>query len=68
LVDALKLAEYVYLSSQRFAAYRNNTLVLFALGGLSRVLMIGVPPEGVRGTMPAPAFSAAILRWMESAR
>ena len=66
LVDCVKLAEYVYLSAQRLAPYRDRTVTVFGVADLSRILIVEprpvVPPAGEKLT--AEGLAAPLLNWL----
>ena len=57
MIDSLKLAEYVYLASQRVPAYEGRLITLMASADLSRVLVLG--PE-----RPAGDLTPFLLGWL----
>jgi hypothetical protein len=63
LIDALMLAQYVYLAMQRVDSYRDRTLSLMAAGDLNRILVLGakLPAERMNGA----ELAAHCLRWLE---
>jgi hypothetical protein len=63
LVDALLLAQYVYLSSQRVQVFGERTLVLMTGAGLNRVLVLGQTPPS--GTLPGPGLIALAVRHLQ---
>ena len=67
LIDGQILSEYVYLAAGRVTAYQARNLGLFALADLSKVLLVGDLPDGLRGTMQASGFASVLMRWLEPA-
>ena len=67
LVDAQILSEYVYLAAGRTTAYQTRTTGMMALAGLSRVLLLGDLPDGLRGSMKTSDFAAVLMRSIEPA-
>jgi len=68
LADAMLLAEYVYLASQRVACYPDHTVTLMSAVDWNRVLILGPRTPGFAA---APATSeqlaAFVLGWLGSA-
>ncbi len=61
LVDALKLAEYVYLAEGRTPAYQERTLTLLAASDLDRLLVIGAK---MKEKMSGAELTAHALQWL----
>jgi hypothetical protein len=63
LVDSMKLAEYVYLASQRVAAYQGRSITLMAAADLDSVLMLGpeLPPKA---QMTAAGLTDYLRNWL----
>jgi hypothetical protein len=66
LVDALMLAEYVYLAAQRVTAYQARTLTLLTGEDLDRVLLIGAKPPMPSGRLSPERLTAFAVKWLES--
>ncbi len=65
LVDDLMLSQYVYLASQRVAAYQTRTLSLMAASDLNRVLVFGLK-RGPTEAMTSEQLVAFAVGWLES--
>jgi hypothetical protein len=67
LADALLLAEYVYLASQRVACYPDHTVTLMSAIDWNRVLILG--PRSPQFAAPATPDQLArfVLGWLDAA-
>ena len=66
LVDALMLAEYLYLAAQRITTYQDRTLTLLTGEDLDRVLVLGAKPPAPSGRLSPERLTAFAVKWMES--
>jgi len=68
LADAVLLAEYVYLASQRVACYADHTVTLLSAVDWSRVLILGphAPALGAPAVTPE-RLTAFAVSWLRSA-
>jgi hypothetical protein len=62
LVDAMMLANYVYLSAQRLTAYEGRTLTLMAAPELNRILVLS--PKPVPDSLGGDAAVKFALDWL----
>jgi hypothetical protein len=65
LVDAMMLAQYVHLASQRVSAYEGHTLTLLAASGVPRVLLLGNMRSST-GPLTADGLARLALAWLRS--